>query len=238
MAVSQPPYIKDDQGSTFIAASQRPDGTWRKPRRVREGYVPQDEVPLYESKGRQFSKSKPEYPVGLPIEVINESKARHAKKKEKAVNSPIPGLVLESPPDGKSGKKKKKKKGSCSPTSDNISDTLSRTHLFPAEPESGEEAASPTYGVWKTVPSSSKTSKATSPGMKPSSHETEVGGAVLDPAKRIKNLRKRLREIEGIEQKMMSGELKSLEKDQIEKVGRKQEILRDIELLAEILGEE
>ncbi|CAG2069066.1 unnamed protein product, partial [Timema podura] len=192
----------------------------------------------YESKGRQFAKSKPEYPVGLPIEVINESKARHAKKKEKAANSPIPGLVLESPSDGKSGKKKKKKKVSCSPTSDNISDTLSRTHLFPAEPESGEEAASPTYGVWKTVPSTSKTSKATSPGVKPGSHEAEVGGAILDPAKRIKNLRKRLREIEGIEQKMTSGELKSLEKDQIEKVGRKQEILRDIELLAEILGEE
>jgi partner of Y14 and mago protein len=58
-----------------------------------------------------------------------------------------------------------------------------------------------------------------------------------DPAKRIKNLRKRLREIESIEQKIAAGEHK-LEKDQIDKVARKNEVMSEIEQLTGASGGE
>jgi hypothetical protein len=45
--------MADDDKYDVIPASQRPDGTWRKEIRVRKGYVPQDEVKKFETKGSQ-----------------------------------------------------------------------------------------------------------------------------------------------------------------------------------------
>lgn len=39
------------QGERLLAPTRRPDGTLRKPIRIRAGYVPQDEVAIYKSKG-------------------------------------------------------------------------------------------------------------------------------------------------------------------------------------------
>uniref|UniRef100_A0A1B6L2D7 Partner of Y14 and mago n=1 Tax=Graphocephala atropunctata TaxID=36148 RepID=A0A1B6L2D7_9HEMI len=91
-----------DEGS-FIPASQRPDGSWRKPRRVKEGYVPQEEVPLYESRGKQWRESQVrQYPVGLDPSIVRAKE----EAKQAAARSPIPGLVIQ--PEGKKKKKKKK----------------------------------------------------------------------------------------------------------------------------------
>ena len=50
-----PDYTLNEEGERVVAASRRPDGTVRKERRVRSGYVPQDEQQVYVSRGAAVS---------------------------------------------------------------------------------------------------------------------------------------------------------------------------------------
>lgn len=44
-------YVTTDSGEKVLPGSRRPDGTVRKERKIRAGYVPQDEQPVYQSGG-------------------------------------------------------------------------------------------------------------------------------------------------------------------------------------------
>lgn len=52
-----------------------------------------------------------------------------------------------------------------------------------------------------------------------------------DPVKRLKNLKKKLREIEALEEKIKSGTLKNPDKEQKEKITKKNDICKEIEIL-------
>jgi hypothetical protein len=57
----------------------------------------------YESKGKQFARHQPQYPVGLSPEIINAAKAKKEKADRMASkSSPIPGLVIVSTTEGNS----------------------------------------------------------------------------------------------------------------------------------------
>ena len=43
--------VINDKGDRVIPGSRRPDGTIRKEVRVKAGYTPQDEQPVYQSRG-------------------------------------------------------------------------------------------------------------------------------------------------------------------------------------------
>ncbi|KAJ7549982.1 hypothetical protein O6H91_07G077300 [Diphasiastrum complanatum] len=71
--------------SRVLPATRRPDGTLRKPVRIRAGYTPQEEVAIYQSKGSQFRKGALEVPPGYdPVEdAPPKLKTKAAKKNEK-----------------------------------------------------------------------------------------------------------------------------------------------------------
>ncbi|GJN08394.1 hypothetical protein PR202_ga26307 [Eleusine coracana subsp. coracana] len=89
------------EGERIIAPTRRPDGTLRKAIRIRAGYVPQEEVAIYQSKGALMRKSGPDVPPGydpaLAVDAKPKTKAakRNERRKEKRqqVGLPICSLL-------------------------------------------------------------------------------------------------------------------------------------------------
>ncbi|XP_071966134.1 partner of Y14 and mago-like [Antedon mediterranea] len=166
--------VVSDETGTYIAASQRPDGSWRKPRKVKPGYVPQEEVPTYESVGTQWLKSKPSFPPGVykePEIEKNESLSKSAKKNEKR----------------KQKRKEKKERETCVK---DVTTCLDRTSI-----------------------------------------EDKPKDGSLNSEKRVKNVKKKLRQIEELKQKLVSGEIKELSEDQQKKIGREYTLTDELETL-------
>ncbi|XP_074587458.1 partner of Y14 and mago [Curcuma longa] len=72
------------EGERILAPTRRPDGTLRKPVRIRAGYVPQDEVAPYQPKGAILRKeSEPEVPPGYDPALVEKLKSKAAKRNER-----------------------------------------------------------------------------------------------------------------------------------------------------------
>ncbi|KAJ8529828.1 hypothetical protein K7X08_036663 [Anisodus acutangulus] len=74
------------EGERLLAPTRRPDGTLRKPIRIRAGYVPQDEVAIYQSKGALWKKemaSIQDVPPGYDPVMDEKPKSKAAKRNER-----------------------------------------------------------------------------------------------------------------------------------------------------------
>ncbi|KAL0422314.1 UNVERIFIED_CONTAM: Partner of Y14 and mago [Sesamum latifolium] len=195
------------EGERILAPTRRPDGTLRKPIRIRAGYVPQDEVAIYQSKGSLWRKemaATQEVPPGYDPVVEAKTKSKSAKRNER--------------------KKEKRQQAALDKGKSSEQNDVSSADGSSYLPENVESIASKMNGLSLSGSASLVT---------PPSDSTECSAPVdqvQDIDKKIRALKKKIRLTEAQQQK---GAEKDLKPEQLEKVAKLEGWRNELKLLEE-----
>lgn len=164
----------------------------------------------YENKYVKFFKSKPDLPPGL-----NPSDAAPPQQQQK-----IPGNGdCETAGLSKSAKRNMKRKEK-------------RKQQQQQEDQDGDAEGESVSSAVENLSISDRGKAASKTEAPPSvSSPDDSSAAVAEKAKKIKNVKKKLRQVEELQQKVDSGEIKQPTKDQLEKLGRAKALREELEQL-------
>nr|GLL45587.1 partner of Y14 and mago-like [Ipomoea trifida]GMD82952.1 partner of Y14 and mago [Ipomoea batatas]GME08978.1 partner of Y14 and mago [Ipomoea batatas] len=192
------------EGERLLAPTRRPDGTLRKPIRIRAGYVPQDEVAIYQSKGALW------------------------KKEMEALQDVPPGYdpVMEAPKaKSKSAKRNERKKEK------RLQAALEKGNDLEDNGVSSAEAQSHVSDQVESVASQINELAISSNPVNPPSNSTEsstTGDHLQEIDKKIRALKKKIRLTEAQQQKT---DIKDMKPEQLEKVAKLEGWHNELKLL-------
>lgn len=165
----------------------------------------------------------PAIPVGMCPIMAQEAKEK--RQKQQQANPTTGTYVLPNTSNGNDGKRKQNVKPSPHGITKNAANKSVKNPKSSSSSSTSKSVASNSSNVTSTAKGTLQLCDAVT-NLNISSDD--------DVAKTIKKLRKKIREIEAIESKISNGELKKPDPDQLEKVGRKNEILDRLEELEQL----
>lgn len=202
-------YVEQEDGSKVIPGSRRPDGTMRKPVRVKEGYTPTEEN-KYESMGAKMA-ARSAYPPGFA-------------PPEEPTKTRIPGLPDDFVEQNNKAAKKKKNKAEKKANAENaaVADEAPKEKATPKMEPKPEPKLTP-----KVAPKEEPKKEAIAEPEKQVEPEKQA-----EPEKRLKNVKKKLNEIDTLLAKPKG----SLSEDQQKKVATKAEFEAEVKYLEKVIA--